>query len=236
MENQLIIEQLKAESELKTKWLSLIAHDFRGMFSSLNWLLNAYEDKVISQDVFLSMLPEIKQIAKQNSKTLESTINWVKSQSEGFNPQIEDVSLYNLFEALKEELKQQLILKKINLKYVGNKEAHIKTDRFLFSFILKQTLDNAVKYTQQGGEIKFVFETDSHTNIILIKDDGLGMCDTVLEGIGTLNGSPYSGSMKEKGAGLSLVIVKDFVEMLNGEMNFTSAPHKGTCVEFKLPF
>ena len=39
MEKKLIIEKLKSENELKTKWLSLIAHDFKGMFHNIVYLL-----------------------------------------------------------------------------------------------------------------------------------------------------------------------------------------------------
>ena len=92
MEKKLIIEKLKSENELKTKWLSLIAHDFKGMFHNIVYLLNAYEKKDIPQELFLTMLPEIKQIAEKNLKTLDSTFAWINAQTDGFKLQIEDVS------------------------------------------------------------------------------------------------------------------------------------------------
>ena len=235
LDSQLLIEQLETESELKTKWLSLIAHDFKGMFSSLKWLLNSLESNAISQDQFLSMLPEIKQIADKNSKTLESTFEWVKLQADGFNPQVEEITLHDLFLHLKEEFRLQIVSKNIAVKYLGDKETQIKIDKFLLTFILKQTLDNAIKYSNAGGEIRFIVEIDLSECRIVIEDDGMGMNDNVLDNIGTLNFSPYTGSMNEKGAGLSMVIVNDFVQKINGQMTINSVTKKGTCVEFKLP-
>ena len=52
MEKKLIIEKLKSENELKTKWLSLIAHDFKGMFHNIVYLLNAYEKKIFLKSCF----------------------------------------------------------------------------------------------------------------------------------------------------------------------------------------
>ena len=236
MKDQILIEQLIAESELKTKWLSLIAHDFKGMFSSLCWLLESFENKTISQDIFLSMLPEIKQIADKNSKTLENTFNWVNLQSKGFNLQVEDISLHDLFLQLKGEMEERLTLKNIELKYIGAKEEQINTDKFLLLFILKQTIDNAIKYSNVGGEVKVRVESDSNLIHIFIEDDGMGMNDNVLDNMATLNVSPYTGSMNEKGAGLSMVIVNDFVEKLKGQMNIISLPKKGTVVKFKFSF
>ena len=83
-DDQLIIEQLRAENELKTKWLSLIAHDFKGLFSSISFLLDAFDNKSISQEMFMSMLPEIRQITDKNIKTLEGTFAWINSQTDGF--------------------------------------------------------------------------------------------------------------------------------------------------------
>ena len=57
------------------------------------------------------------------------------------------------------------------------------------------------------------------------------MKESIINDIGTLNNSPYTGTMKEKGAGLSLVVVKDFVELLNGKMTVSSFINEGTAVK-----
>ncbi len=74
-------------------------------------------------------------------------------------------------------------------------------------------------------------DTDKVT--IAVKDHGVGMKDSRLKTIGTLDGAPYTGTMDEKGAGLSLVIVKDFVKMLNGTMSVSSIENVGTSVEIE---
>ena len=59
------------------------------------------------------------------------------------------------------------------------------------------------------------------------------MNDRQLSTIATLDGAPYTGTMDEKGAGLSLVIVNDFVELLNGTMKVSSVENEGTLVELE---
>jgi len=227
-----LIKQLKAESELKTKWLSLIAHDFRGLFSNIRMLLNGFDNGSISQDTLIGMLPEIKQIADKNSKTLESTFAWMNTQIDGFNPIIEKIDLYSLFLALKEELKAEIDLKRISLKYSGEKDLKLRSDRFLLTFILKQTIGNAIKYSYEGGEVRMIVSKESEGCTILIEDYGMGMNKRVQENLYTLNGCPYLGSMHEKGAGLSLVVIKDFVEKLGAKMDVSSTIGEGTTVTF----
>lgn len=227
-----LIKQLKAESELKTKWLSLIAHDFKGLFSNISMLLAAYETESISQETLLSMLPEIKQIADKNSKTLESTFAWVNTQIDGFNPIIEEIDVYSLFLTLKEDLKAEIDLKEISLEYVGEKDLKFFSDKFLLTFILKQTIGNAIKYSYEGGEVRMIVSKASEGCTILIEDYGMGMNKRVQENLYTLNGCPYLGSMNEKGAGLSLVVIKDFVEKLGAKMDVSSTIGEGTTVKF----
>lgn len=230
--SQQLIEQLKAESELKTKWLSLIAHDFKGLFSNINMLLSAFEGESISQEIFLSMLPELKQIAAKNSKTLETTFKWVNAQIGGFNPILEEVSLHTLFEILNDTLKAELDLKKITLSYVGDKDLKLRTDKFLLQFILKQSIDNAIKYSYEGGEVKMIVSSESGVSTITIEDYGMGMNEDVQNNLCTLNGSPYTGTLNEKGAGLGLVVVKEFVEIMRAKMIVSSKINQGTTVSY----
>ena len=228
--NQQIIEQLRAESELKTKWLSLIAHDFKGLFSNIQLLLDAFTNKSISQELFMSMLPELKQIAEKNAKTLASTFAWVNSQTDGFNPHLEDVLIHDLFLELLSQFKDSIDLKDLSIQFIGNKDLSLCTDKFLLQFILKQIFENAIKYSNKRGVIEVIAHSESNSVNITIKDQGVGMKESIINDIGTLNNSPYTGTMQEKGAGLSLVIVKDFVELLNGRMVVASVINQGSTV------
>ena len=68
MEKKLIFEKLKSENELKTKWLSLIAHDFKGMFHNIVYLLNAYEKKRYSSGAVFNHAPRNKANSREELK------------------------------------------------------------------------------------------------------------------------------------------------------------------------
>ena len=228
---QHIIEQLRAENELKTKWLSLIAHNFKGLFSNIQMLLTALDSESITPAIFMSMLPELRQTAMQNSKTLETTFAWVKSQSNGFSLHVEPVVIHHLYLDLAKEMDKEVGAKEITFKYRGSETITLHTDRFLLQFIVKQLVENALKYSNKGGLVELRAHSQSDKVTISIIDNGVGMPHSWLNTIGTLNGATYTGTMQEKGAGLSLVVVKDFVEMLNGTMRVSSAEGVGTTVE-----
>lgn len=233
LDHEQIIEELRAENELKTKWLSLIAHDFKGLSSNIKFLLDAMDDQSITPEVFMSMLPELKQISEKNSKTIQSTFAWVNAQTDGFAMDVEPVVIHYLYLKLAEELDKEIVAKELTFNFVGNKKLLLHTDQFLLRFIFKQIIDNAIKYSNKGGVVEMIAHADSDKITIAIKDNGVGMKNSRLSTVGTLDGAPYTGTMDEKGAGLSLVVVKDFVEMLGGTINVLSVVDKGTTVELR---
>lgn len=230
-DSQLELERLIAKNELKTKWLSLIAHDFKGMFHNITFMLDALESKLISEEQFQSMLPELKQISEKNLKTLENTFAWVNLQADGFNPQEEEVSIYKLFLQLQKELDSKVESKNLALIFSGDENIVMRSDKLLLTFILKQTLENAIKYSNKFDEVMFITSLQHNTIHIEIKDFGIGMNTNVLNNIFTLNNSPYKGTADEVGAGLSLVIVRDFVEKLGGTIEVASKLNEGTTVK-----
>ena len=233
LDHEQIIEELRTENELKTKWLSLIAHDFKGLSSNIKFLLDAMDDQSITPEVFMSMLPELKQISEKNSKTIQSTFAWVNAQTDGFAMDVEPVVIHYLYLKLAEELDKEIVAKELTFNFVGNKKLLLHTDQFLLRFIFKQIIDNAIKYSNKGGVVEMIAHADSDKITIAIKDNGVGMKNSRLSTVGTLDGAPYTGTMDEKGAGLSLVVVKDFVEMLGGTINVLSVVDKGTTVELR---
>ncbi len=99
---------------------------------------------------------------------------------------------------------------------------------------MKQLVENAIKYSNKEGMVELIVHSDSDKVNIAVKDNGVGMKSSRLSTIGTLDGVLYTCTMNEKGAGLSLVVVKDFVEMLNATMDVSSIKGVGTTIEVEL--
>ncbi len=110
-----------------------------------------------------------------------------------------------MFLELVEEFDKEITAKELSFKFVGDEAILLNTDRFLLRFILKQLIENAIKYSNKGKIVELTAHSDTDKVTIAVKDHGVGMKDSRLKTIGTLDGAPYTGTMDEKGAGLSLV-------------------------------
>lgn len=232
---ELQLSKIKEEVHLKDQCLALVAHDFSGVSRNLQWILNSLMDGDISYEIFKSLYPEIKDNIVKNNKTIESTLAWVKSQHQSYTMNPIEINLFELFSSIKALLKFDLERKNIDLSFQGSEKIEIRNDRVLLSFILKSILENAIKYSYAGSKVLFDLQQIENKNIsLIIEDSGTGMSKQVVENLFTLNGSPYTGTLNEIGAGLSLVIAKDLLHLIGGSIEVTSEEKVGTKVELQV--
>lgn len=229
------IERLKKESDLKTGWISLISHNLKENFSSLLWILDALEKETISKDVFFEMLPQIKRDTERNLQTVTDTGEWLKTQLDTFKPQRSSDFAYELYSKLLKDNENALTSKKIDFLFEGNENLQFETDQFLISFIFNQVLNNAIKYSYPEQSIHFTTSEDKNSICLSIIDFGVGMNQKTLDSLFSFPSPIFKGTDGEVGAGLSLKIVKNFVSLLEGEIEISSSENEGTRVSICLP-
>ena len=102
--------------------------------------------------------------------------------------------------------------------------------------ILQNIITNAVKYTNDNGEVRISLLFSSDNLIVEVADNGLGIPKEQQEKIFTKMFRAENARMKvADGNGLGLYIVKEATETLGGEIGFTSELNNGTIFTIKLP-
>ncbi len=130
-------------------------------------------------------------------------------------------------------LEKQWTEKSINLEIYLDK-AEYYGDKLLTENIWINLIDNAIKYTPEGGEVAVSCTTDNNNIIVSVKDNGIGMSEAVKERIFDKffqGDSSHSG----EGNGLGLSIVKKIVDISNGTIEVESTEGKGTAFVVTLP-
>lgn len=225
---------LKKESELKTGWISLISHDFKGAFSTFLSLIEAWEQKSISNTDFFKLLPEVKHDLQKNLRTITDTGVWSRTQTDRFKPEISEIYGAELFIQLKQEFGKKLREKNIQLIFRGDETEKIRADRQLISFTLKKLIDNAIKYSHPNSDIYFEVNKTETGTTIQIEDQGVGMDQKQLKTLFTFDAPVFQGTKGETGSGLSLKIVKYFVDLMNGTLNISTEKNEGCIVSIFL--
>ncbi|MDQ0781424.1 sensor histidine kinase KdpD [Chryseobacterium sp. W4I1] len=229
-ELQLKIERLENEISFKNGLISILSHDSKEMFGNFLWLIEALEEKTISEEDFFNLLPQVKSDAKKNLQTIQDSTSWLKTQYGEFKIKPEKIMVMDLFHHFEEKYAAKLKEKSIKFSFKGDPNAFVTTDRLLLEYVLDKILDNAVKYTFPGHDIHLQEVTEDHQVIISVIDFGTGMNEKYLSTIFTYDNPVFQGTAGEKGAGLSLKIVKNFVSLMHGNIQIISAENKGTTV------
>lgn len=234
------LEKKNEELELLNKnnktWIALLAHDFRGVFANLIWVLNLYRNKTVPFEVLVDdLIPELEQSAHKNIKALDDTFLSLKIQLEAALLDKETINLKDKHTAIQQALADELTKKELTFDFVGDEELFISSNKLIVISILRKIVDNAIKFSFRGGEIRFKVEkTNDDRTQITIQDFGTGIDEYTLNKLFSLDAVPLRGTEEEKGAGLGLVLVKEALGLINGTIDLSSTKDKGTQVQIIL--
>ena len=144
---------------------------------------------------------------------------------------------------LREKINDQLALllpsaELKNISLINNIEDNTKimTNDDILNTIIRNLVSNAIKFTQEGGEISVSSSSENGSTIIFIKDNGIGLSKERLSNI--FNNERYTtlGTNKEKGTGFGLQICKEMIEKMGGTIEAQSEGlNMGTTFIIKLP-
>ncbi len=229
--------QLKEVNAAKDKFFSIIAHDLKNPFNALLGSARALHENIDSFDK--DDVKNLANILYKNSKNaynlIENLLEWAKSQLERIDFQPQDINLRDIAHESIKSVENQAQNKDVTL--INNMGTiNIFADPNLLQTIIRNLLSNAIKYTNQGGTATISSKETNGYVEISVSDTGIGMPPEALEKIFRID-TKYStsGTAKESGTGLGLILCKEFVEKHGGKISVESKVGKGTTFTFTLP-
>jgi len=217
---------------------SILAHDIRSPLASISMLLDGLAGKYIdsSGPNFDKLISEISLSTRNTLTLIQNILEWTKTQSDtiALCPEIIDVQM--IVERSISLLALNFQEKKIQLHFSIPYKSEAYIDEVTVSNIFRNLISNAIKFTNTGGVISVSsFEDDKYLNIC-IQDSGKGMSPQIIEKIFERD-EHYTcrGTNNEKGTGLGLYMVKDFVKLNKGKLHVESEIDKGTTFTISLP-
>ena len=109
-------------------------------------------------------------------------------------------------------------------------------DSNTINLVIRNLITNAIKFTNDKGEVKVNAVPRGNEWVVSVKDNGVGMATEVLRILFDKT-APYTtrGTANEKGTGLGLILCKEFVEKNGGRIWVESAEDYGSTFYFTLP-
>jgi signal transduction histidine kinase len=178
-----------------------------------------------SSDHLLEIIDDIVEISNIDANTLK-----VRKEVTNLNTILRRV--YDRFRV-------KAVERSISLRFItelNDGEISIITDGFKLSKILSNLIGNSIKFTKEG-DIVFGYSVKSDKLEFFVSDTGIGVPKEHQEMVFDRFYQVDSSSTRRfEGTGLGLSISKAYIELLGGEIWFTSQPGKGSVFYFTLPF
>ncbi len=223
----------------KTEFVSLASHQMRTPLTAINWyaeLLNDTRYGTLDQKQ-IEFSKEIHNSSKRMTALVNSLLNVSRLELGGFV--IKPVAL-NMVDAAKSNVASQKIQiegKKLTLKeeYEPNLDP-FSADPNLMDVIFQNLLNNAVKYSSEGGTITLKIKKENESLMITVSDTGIGIPkDDQAKIFGKLFRSDNVKTLDPFGTGLGLYIVREIVTNSGGKIWFESEEGKGTSFYITFP-
>jgi signal transduction histidine kinase len=233
-------ERMKELDRMKTDFLNIVTHDIRTPLTSIRAyadMLIMYQDK---PETLKKVYNEFLNIIKKESIRLGNLINdyldLEKMESGGVTFRQEPVDMLSIINDTIVTHHGEAIEKGISLKSVIlEKIPVIIGDDGKIRQVIANLLNNAIKFTPQGGEVKVSAAKDGDKLEIAVEDTGAGIPkeyhDKIFERFVQIEGKEKI----KKGTGLGLPIVKNIIEHHGGRVWVESEEGKGAKFLFTLP-
>jgi signal transduction histidine kinase len=222
----------------KDKFFSIIAHDLKSPFNAILGFSNLLMNQVKENDY--EGIEKYAEIIQQSSmraiELLMNLMEWTRSQGGRmeFNPEFVEMSqmIKDIVELLIDTANQKSIT--INLRIP--KALPVIADKAMISTVLRNLISNAIKFTNQSGEILLAADQKGDELLVFVKDNGVGMEQHDIDRLFKIDEIySKSGTLKEKGTGLGLIFCKDFIEKHNGKIWLESEKGVGSTFYFSIP-
>ena len=230
-------EKTKVDSlgAVRNKLFSIISHDLRGPIVSLKGIVSLINKDALSQEEFKGLSTNLEEKLNQTSYLMDNLLAWSKSQMNGLVVQKVPLSLKEEALSVVERFSQDFKKKNLQIETSFSGALNIHADKEMLQIVIRNILSNAIKFTPEYGEIKIEgFDRKDQVHLF-IKDNGSGISKEKLNHLFEIKQNNVIGNVHFEGAGIGLLLVKEFTELNGGKVSCESTLGTGTQFILKFP-
>ncbi|MET7028272.1 PAS domain-containing protein [Sediminicola luteus] len=230
---------LKKEQELndlKSRFVSMASHEFRTPLSAIlsSAILIAKQNDLGNEDKIERYVERIKSNVRNLVVILNDFLSLDKLDEGKLQPNPQLFDLVQFSKTLIEEMKTNT-KEGQTLKFTHNDEdILVYIDPKLLSHILINLMTNAIKYSEEKQEVILDVQNNGNQVVLTITDNGIGIPEKERQHLFE-RFFRAENALNIQGTGLGLHIVKQYVTLMEGTVNYKSELGKGTTFTVKLP-
>ncbi|WP_209330047.1 sensor histidine kinase [Lunatimonas salinarum] len=232
----LLNRDLNNLNQQKDKIIAIIVHDLKNPLNSILQTLELIDQAGDLTPEELNFIhSELLKNTKRTYLMMENILEWSSFELNNTQNRVRQIDLKGLLKDTLDIMASIAAQKQLTLhvNFNGNPEVHGETDRVLL--IARNLIQNAIKFSNQGGSIWLEVSSDDGQIIISVKDNGIGISEHKLNDLFQLEIKPTYGTANEKGTGMGLHICYQNAMKLGGTLEVRSKGGVGSTFTLRFP-
>ncbi|MFQ6040855.1 MAG: ATP-binding protein [Candidatus Poribacteria bacterium] len=246
----MVAEKLSQVDKLKSQFVANVSHDLRTPIASIKGYVDNLLDGIYGEltEKQARNLKRVQDRCSELISLVNDLLDLSRIESGTITLQAEEVFLRELIEEVAASLKPHSEEKNISISFSCESNLRLIADPNRLKQILINLLDNAVKFTEEGGIVNVNVIDKKGEVEISVSDTGIGIPESEIQqifdrfyqstAINRLTTNQSAGTKRGdvKGTGLGLAIAKSLVEMHGGQLKVESEVGKGSRFYFTVPY
>lgn len=245
-------DELKELNRSKDKFLSIVAHDLRNPFMGILGFTDFIIDELDTLDKkeIKEYLLKVRDSTQATYTLIENLLHWSRLQSGKLLFSPATLNIKDEISTIIKLLEANALIKKLKITNSVPAEFKVSADQQMLRSILLNLIANAIKFTLPGGTVTVDAKVKpmcddtlrgvsncKHKSLeISVSDTGVGMVpEDVSKLLENQNHFTHSGTSREQGTGLGLVLVKEMTKKHGGMLTVSSQAGIGSVFSFTLP-
>lgn len=221
-------EQLERLNKAKSDFVSIVSHEFRSPLTGIQGFSELMRDEAMSADEIREYSADINREAERLNRMITELLDLDRMESGRMTLRPESVDLGLLATGVVSTAAPRSPRHRLKLQ-LDPAVPEVFGDRDKLTQVLTNLLDNAIKYSPDGGEVTVAVGPDGDAAHVWVRDQGLGIPTDALDSIFERYTRIESGLHRSiHGTGLGLPIVRQIVELHGGRVWAESLPGVGS--------
>ena len=229
--------RLEELDKAKVTFIRLVTHELQAPIAAIQNYLRLMLDGYIPPEQQKEYIQRAEERASEQLALIADLLEFGKLREVKTIGRVTPVQVDEILQKVIEEFSSQIDHKNLQLT------VHIEPDLTVVNAVPGQVkslwsnlISNAIKYTPSGGSIEITLEFSNGSLVGCVRDSGIGIPPEAQDKLFTeFYRAENAKSMNISGTGLGLVIVKQIVEGIGGEIKVESTLGKGSAFTFTLP-
>lgn len=223
---------LQEHDDFKNKLVSVVAHDFRAPLSNIINIAVFLKEEVLTTEEATGWMIEVERTAGYTLQIFDNILAWISSQSSGFVYTPEACKPADMIPEVIQYMESLIRGKQLQIDISIPDTTAVWANREMLQFVHRNLIHNAVRFSPVKGILRICSNTDMDHMTLSVADQGPGIPEDMLPHLFEYNNQQHTG--EQQGAGLALIICRDFIYKMNGEIKAGNLPEGGALLSYTL--